>query len=279
MINVVTPSSLRERNTRIIQRRYMDTLWNLRIAKQLVAGDFKIRFRQTLLGLGWFVLPIILTFGISFASTGGSGNRYTSTGGDIFMRTLVGVTLWQLFTTTCTEPLRLVRRNRGMLLSFSSSGNIFLLAGAMSSILSFLFQSIPLFVIVFTSGREAAPVIYGLLLGAPAIVLAGAALACLMLPASLGMLDVRYGVPYLNWSLLFATPIFYEVHNSGIVGFVNRWNPMWHIVRPTIDLIDGKGLAPRNLAVGYLLAITFICTAEIYLRIKFRKAMVTMVPR
>jgi ABC-type polysaccharide/polyol phosphate export permease len=77
--------------------------------------------------------------------------------------------------------------------------------------------------------------------GLAAILASGMALACVTLPVSLVLLDVRYGVPLVQYAFLLATPVFYVMPNDGFVAQVNRVNPLTYLVPAVRDLATGGG--------------------------------------
>ena len=227
-------------------------------AWSFVRRDFRVRFGRTVFGMLWLLVPLFALVGLAMfvgRDTGlyeaGDSHRY-------FLQLLAGLVLWQLFADAWLEPMRIGRRANMVLRAVAFDRRVLLAAGVLSALVSF---AIKLPVLVAALAWYQVPVSASWLLvpaGLAVIVAAGVALACLTLPVSLTVLDVRYAMPMVQYLLLLATPIFYAAPAWGFVAAVNRINPLTYVVPPVRDLLTGPGSAAPVLVAAIAAAVVLL---------------------
>lgn len=226
----------------------------LRIAVALVVRDWRVRFRRTLLGMAWLCVPLLGLAALALSAGAATGLYEPGQAPHYLSRLMAGLVLWQLFADAWLEPMRLSRRAGPLLRAFSFDARALLLAGALSALAALAVRA-PLVVAAWwwfgiAPGPGAWAVAPGLLL----LVAAGATLACFTLPAGLVLHDLRYGMPYAQWALLAACPIFYERPAQGVLAKVVDLNPLSALVPPVRDLLLGTQAGP-SAATPLALAI------------------------
>lgn len=230
----------------------------LLVAWGFVLYDYRVRFGRTLFGMLWLLLPLFALVGVAMVIGRDAGLYEAGESHAYFVRLVLGLILWQLFADSWLEPMRLGRRANPVLRNVAFDKRIMLAAGALSALVAF---AVKLPVLIGALLWYHIPVSWDWLLlplGIVTIVAAGTALACLTLPVSLVLLDVRYAMPLVQYALLLSTPVFY-VSREGLVGHLNRVNPLTYLVPPVRDLLTGAGgvlpvLAPAA-AIIVLLAL------------------------
>lgn len=156
---------------------------------------------------------------------------------------------WQLMADSWLEPMRFARRIKLILISYQFDKNIILLAGILSAIFNFTIK-IPILLIALIYFDSIVSIN---LLIIPFLMLLtisfGTSLSCFITPLSLGLLDIRYSAPLIQYALLFATPIFYTQFESGIVALVNIGNPFTYVIPLYRDMILGISI---NIELFYI---------------------------
>lgn len=223
-----------------------------------VLYDYRVRFGRTLFGMLWLLLPLFALVGLAMAVGRDVGLYESGESRSYFVRLVAGLILWQLFADSWLEPMRLGRRTSAVLRNVAFDQRILLAAGVLSALVAFAVK-LPVLVGALVWYQNLPSWEWLLLpVGMLAIVAAGSALACFTLPASLVVLDVRYAVPLVQYALLLATPVFY-VSPAGLVGTINRLNPLTYLVPAVRDLLmSNAGALPvlaAAIAVAALLAI------------------------
>lgn len=259
--------------------------WFWRTSWALVLRDWRVRFRRTVLGVLWFLLPLLsvaaaaaylgVEAGLYDPSRAGGAGRYLA-------RLLAGLALWQLFAQAWLEPLRLSRRTATLLRCVPFDARVLLGAGALSALVVFALRLPMVLLVLFWFDPPPHPQAWMLplaVVGWAALVAAGAALACLCLPLGLVLPDVRYALPMLQLAWLVVTPVFHEPAPGSLLARVNQFNPLAALVpaaRDTLagDLLAGPALAHAGAAAGVVLLALLAGLAYFRSRIRLAVAYV-----
>lgn len=230
-----------------------------------VLHDYRVRFGRTLFGMLWLLLPLFALVGVAMAVGRDAGLYESGESHVYFVRLLAGLILWQLFADSWLEAMRLGRRANNVLRSVAFDQRIMLAAGVLSALVAFAIK-LPVLAAAMLWFRV--PLGWDALLlplGIATIVAAGCTLACLTLPVSLVLLDVRYAMPLVQYALLFATPVFY-ISREGLVGRVNVLNPLTYVVPPVRDLLTASASVLPVLAAAAALAVVLPLALRYYAR-------------
>lgn len=219
-----------------------------------VLHDYRVRFGRTLFGMLWLLLPLFALVGVAMVVGRDAGLYESGDSHGYFVRLVAGLILWQLFADSWLESMRLGRRANNVLRAVAFDQRIMLAAGVLSALVAFMIKLPVLagamlwFRMPFGWDSLLLPV------GVATIVAVGTTLACLTLPVSLVLLDVRYAMPLVQYALLFATPIFY-VSQEGLLGRLNLINPLTYVVPPVRDLLTGAGGTLPVFAAAAVVAV------------------------
>lgn len=230
----------------------LQTGWQL--AGMLAYRDLKAQFRQSILGWIWLVIPpIAWTVGMTvlrrnnLADLGATELYYPA-------YVLIGMALWQIFTTALRGPMSALQINKGILtkvrfpreslivaevlkLSVNVAVQFLLICGA------FIFYRLPL-----TPSFLALPVaIFGL-------VALGTVVGLLIAPLGMLYRDVGNMLPYITMGGLAITPVLFPmppVTNDGVFATVVRLNPVTPMVITAREFATGEALTqlPQFFAV------------------------------
>ncbi len=211
----------------------------LRVAAALVARDWRVRFRRTLLGMAWLCVPMLGLVALAVSLGPAAGLYEPAQASRYLVRLLAGLALWQLFADAWLEPMRLSRRAGPLLRAICFDPRALLLAGALSALAAFAVRLPLVLAALVWFGMAPGPGAWVLLPGLLLVAAAGAALACFTLPAGLVLYDLRYGLPLAQWVLLAATPVFYEPPTHGLLARVVGLNPLGVLVPGLRDLVLG----------------------------------------
>lgn len=238
----------------------------------LVQRDYRVRFRRTLLGVIWFLVPLFSMVFLAMYIGKDLGLYASRTSSVYFVQLLSGLMVWQLFADAWVEPLRLGRRANMLLRAVVFDEKTLLGAGVISSLIAFAIKLPVLISVIVYLGYPVHMTVFASPLALIGVLLAGSTMASLTLPVSLALLDIRYGVPFVQYLLLFATPILYPPPNGGLVAVINKFNPIAQIVVPARDVIVGDLLNTGKLVLPVLLITIIFIFALQYFQSKFRLA-------
>lgn len=247
-------------------KSFMSAAW------AVVMRDYRIRFRRTLLGVFWFLVPLFTLVAIAWFVGKDIGLYGASESGQYLLRLVAGLIVWQLFADAWLEPMRFARRASTILRSVTFDHRILLAAGGFSALLAFTIKIPVLLAALIWLQPVFAPSMLLLPLGVALLVAAGVAMACFTLPVSLALLDIRYAMPFVQYALLLATPIFYGPPEKGVIFWINQSNPFSYLVLPVRDLLTGH---PPSASIALATSLAVIATLVVglhYFRAKIHLA-------
>lgn len=238
----------------------------------LLLRDYHIRFRRTLFSFFWFLAPLFTLVGGAWL-IGKDVGWYDTHDSVAYLASLVaGLICWQLMIDAWLEPVRLARRVRPLLAAVNFDQRTLLGAGVMGALVAFAVK-LPVLLAVLYWSSSGWPTATGLVLvGLITLLAVGAALAAFTLPVSLALLDVRYALPFIQYALLVATPIFYSTPDEGIVQTINLVNPITYLVPPVRNLIVGEPTPASFVLWAALCALGLLLLGQKYFKAKIRLA-------
>lgn len=237
--------------------------------------DYRVRFRRTLLGIMWFFVPLFTLVAIALLVGTDLGLYPEGQARDYLVQLIAGLVLWQLLADSWLEPMRLARRANMILRSVAFDARVLLGAGALSALVAFaikvpiLIAALVWFEIPLTFSFVWFPV------AICSLVATGMVMACFTLPLSLALLDVRYVLPFAQYALLLATPIFYITPKVGLVAWINQANPFSYLVPPFRDALTGSSIAAVSILLPLVLVLSLLWLglryfqAKIYLAVAY----------
>lgn len=224
----------------------LETVWNRYdfLIKQLVARDFKTKYKRSVLGYLWSFLNPLLTMAVQyivFSTIFRSGIE------NFPVYLLSGIIMFSFFQEAVGQGLVAIVANASLITKVYMPKYIYPVTKVVSCSINLFISVIPLLIVTVLTG---API-------TKAIVLLPYALLCLLLfcigmsmllsTAMVFFRDTQYlwGIVSLAW--MYATPLFYpaEIIPSQF-RFIQTLNPIFHYVRfvRTI-LIDGVSPEPK----------------------------------
>lgn len=241
-------------------------------AWSLVMRDFRVRFRRTLFGMVWFLVPLFTLVAMALLVGKDLGLYAEGQSRNYLVQLLAGLILWQLLTDTWLEPMRIARRSNMILRTVAFDTRILLGAGVLSALVTFtlklpvLIAALIWFKIPFTYSIALLPISISILIAA------GLAMACFTLPISLALLDVRYAMPFVQFILLLATPIFYMSPDTGPVAWINKINPLSYLIPTFRDMLTGTLPNASKIFIPLFLVLCLLGLGLRYFQAKIRLA-------
>jgi len=109
MVEVVyTPESTQRHGWRLWSVMIKELINSGELIWRLILRDISVRYRQSVLGYAWAIIPAVVTVGISAFLTGSRVVSIGATAIPYVAYALWGISLWQLFSgclTACTNSL------------------------------------------------------------------------------------------------------------------------------------------------------------------------------
>ena len=184
---------------------------HLQLISLLVSRELTLRYKRSVIGIGWTLLNPILTslvlwlvFSYVFASRLPGDQQFAP-------YLMAGILLNSFFSQSLIQSAESIAGNSGLLTKIYIPPQIFAVAASLAALINFLIGLIPLTLVVFISGQSLALTLpLTLVIGACMTFFAsgiGLALATLYVRFD----DMRNIVNVLLMTLMYFTPVFYPV--------------------------------------------------------------------
>lgn len=242
-MNVTAPGVyIRSRTSWDEAQRFSSLLW------ALCLREIKGRYRRSLLGIFWAILPPVC-YTVVFSFIQGILN-IASEGVPYVLFAYSAMVPWAFFSTAVSRCGSSIASNAGIVKKVAMAHEVFPVAAVLTSLFDFLISAILLVGLLMWFH---VPLGWSLV-WLPVLVMSVAlfALAVGMLVAALGtfMHDVLFAVPLLMQFWLLATPIMYPLGQVP-----ERWQSIYAL-NPMVAIIEGfrsvmvKGVAPDLALLG-----------------------------
>jgi lipopolysaccharide transport system permease protein len=248
------PDAVLRRPARFARSLGRGLLASREVAWRLLVRDLRARYRQTILGYVWIVLPAVVTTLIwvylnnaNVLNTGDTDVPYP-----IFV--LVGTLLWQGFGEAVASPLRQLTMATNLVTKVNFPREALFVAGAADVALNAfvrLLVVIPVYVWYgVTPGWELLAFPFGFV----ALLAFGLGLGLWLAPIGVLYHDVERGIPVLLALWFLVTPIVYEVPHD----WVGRWMGGANLVTPLLVTTRGwmTGGSPALVGFGVMVVVS-----------------------
>ena len=226
--------------------------------------DIKVRYKQTIVGIGWAVFQPFMTmvvFSVFFGKLVGvpsDGIPYP-----IFVYT--GLLFLQLFSSALSDTSNSLISNSAIITKVYFPRIILPLADTANKFVDLFFASLALIFLMFYYGYI--PNLSGLLLIPVLIAITSAtAVGGGLVLASINVKyrDVRYVMPFFMQLLLFLTPVIYPSSIAGKYAWLLSFNPMTGVIKAARSGLLGTAPVGWYSLGASALAATVLLTAGIY---------------
>jgi lipopolysaccharide transport system permease protein len=198
----------------------------------LVWRDIKVRYKQTALGVGWAILQPLLTmvvFSVFFGRLAG----VPSDGVPYPVFAFCALVPWQLFAFCLTESSNSVVAQQRMISKVYFPRLIMPLAALGVGLADCAMASVVLLLLTLYYGIVPGPSVLVLPLWMLLAVASALSVGLWLSSLNVRYRDVRYTVPFLAQTWMFATPVAYP---SSIVP--EAWRPVYAL-NPMVGVVDG----------------------------------------
>ncbi len=267
-IVVHRPESQMRRPKQLLREMGRDLLASRELARQLMIRDISAKYRQSVLGLGWAVIPPVVTaIGFSFAKSGGVIN-IGDTGLPYPAYVMFSVTLWQTFVEALTGPVQAVSTASTMLSRVNFPREALILAKLGEVGFNF---AIKLVLIIGLFLWFKIPVGWSVFLAPVALIhliVLGTFLGLLLAPLSALYRDITMALTLITGLWLFLTPVVYPVPTTGLFGLIVKLNPVTPLLVTTRELATtGIVSDPQGFWIASVISIIGLFIAWIVYRL------------
>lgn len=218
----------------------------------LVWRDVKVRYKQTVVGIGWAIFQPFITM-VVFSIFFGSLVKVPSEGIPYPIFVYTGLLFWQFFSSSLSETSNTLISNAAIVTKVYFPRILLPIAGTVTKFVDFFFSALILVGLMIYYGYTPHP---SSIIVIPLIILItflGAVGGGLFLASiNVKYRDVRYVLPFFIQMLLFVTPVIYPPSIAGAYSWILAINPMTGVIKAARASI--LGTTPVN---WLLLAISF----------------------
>ena len=193
--------------------------------------DIKVRYKQTIIGIGWAIFQPFMTM-VVFSVFFGKLIHVPSDGIPYPIFVYTGLLFWQLFSSALSDTSNSLISNTSIVTKVYFPRIILPLADTANKYVDLFFSSLALIFLMFYYGYS--PHFFGIILIPVllAITSATAVGAGLMLASiNVKYRDVRYILPFFMQLLLFLTPVIYPSSIAGKYAWLLSLNPMTGVIK------------------------------------------------
>lgn len=258
---IYTPESELRRPAVLMSNMVRDLVNSHELAWRIFIRNISAKYRQTILGYLWAVLPPLLTSAIwIFLNTNNILNiRDVSVPYPLYV--LVGTILWQVFVNSINAPIRVVKDSAAMIAKINFPREALIFASVLEIVFNLAIQLFLLAVVfIYFKIPLSFSLIYGLG-GVVGIILVGMMAGILMTPISILYGDIQQGLPIILQPMFYLTPIVYSVPESGFGAILATYNPISPLIQFTRELLTtGKVicLVPSIMVCGVTAVMLFL---------------------
>lgn len=218
------------------------------LIRQLVARDFKTKYKRSVLGVVWSLLNPLLTMSIQYLVF---STLFRSDIENFVVYLLCGIVCFNFFNETAAMCLSSIVGNAPLINKVSVPKIVYPLSRALSSSINLLFSLIPLLFMLLVTKTPIRPSIF--LLPFPLLMLFAFSLGVGLILASMMVFfrDMQFLWGIFSMLLMYFTPVFYpETIIPASLMTVYKLNPLYHVLRFVRILLIG-GVSPEPKAYLY----------------------------
>lgn len=208
-------------------------LWEYReLVYFLVWRNLKVRYKQTLLGVGWVALQPLLAMGL-FSLIFGRLANIPSDGIPYPVFVFAGLLPWQYFSYALTESGNSLVANQHLITKVYFPRLIIPLAMILSGLIDLGIGLIVLGGIMWVVGIAPTWTLLTMPLFVGMLTVAALAIGLWLSALNVRYRDVRHTLPFFNQLWLFATPVAYSTR---LIPEEWRW---WYALNPLVSIVEG----------------------------------------
>nr|WP_253274188.1 ABC transporter permease [Myxosarcina sp. GI1] len=233
---IYTPESLTRHPKQMFYKMWRDLLASRELAWRLLVRDIKAKYRQSILGILWAIIPAVVTAAsFTFARESGVVN-IGATDLPYPAYVMFSMTLWQTFTEALNGPLQAVTSGKSMLARINFPREALILTKLGEVFFNF---GIKLILIILLFIWFKMPIGWSVIIAPVALIhliLLGTFIGLLIAPLGVLYQDFSKGITLATGFWLFLTPVVYPMPKQGLFGTIVNLNPVTPLLVTTREL-------------------------------------------
>ncbi len=251
----VTTTTIRPK--KLVSFKDLRELWQYReLLYFFTWKDFKVRYKQTSIGVLWAVFQPFLTM-VVFSVFFGGLLKVPSDGVPYPIFVYTGLLFWQFFSTALADTSNVLITNQPIITKVYFPRLLLPLSSVATKFVDFFIAAIILVGMMLYYNYT--PHLWGLLI-LPLLLLitfmASVGLGLTLAAINVKYRDVRYVLPFFIQILLFVTPVIYPAGIAGKYSYLLALNPMMGVIQSARAALLGTTVLNWTL-IGISFAATF----------------------
>ena len=220
------------------------------LMRQLVARDFKTKYKRSVLGILWSFLNPLLTMAVQYIVF---STLFRSDIPNFPLYLLTGIVCFNFFNEASNMTLQSIVGNAALITKVYVPKYIYPVSRVLSSMINLLLSLLPLFAVMLLTHTPFRPALLLLPFGLVCLVAFSLGVGFFLSTSMVFFRDTQFLWGVLSMLWMYLTPIFYpESIIPGQYMLLYKCNPLYHIIRFfRIVLMDGVSPEPK----AYLLCI------------------------
>lgn len=235
------------------------------LIRQLVARDFKTKYKRSILGVLWsFLNPLLMMCVQYFVFS----NIFKMDIPNFAAYLLVGTVMFNFFTEACGMALSSILGNANLITKVYVPKYIYPLTRIMSSLVNLAISLIPLILVCLVTGVQFQKSAVLALFFLFCLVIFCLGFGLLLSTSMVFFRDTQFLWGVLNMMWMYATPIFYpETILPEKFRFVLQVNPLYHFLKNArMCILDGLSPEPAIYVQCFLIALAMLLIGALVFR-------------
>ena len=235
------------------------------LIRQLVARDFKLKYKRSVLGVFWsFLNPLLMMLVQYFVFS----TIFKSDIPNFAAYLIIGTVMFNFFSEACGMTLTSILGNAGLITKVYMPKYIYPLTRTLSSLVNLAISLIPMVIVCVVTGVHLQKSAVLALFFFVCLFVFSLGLGMLLCTSMVFFRDTQFLWNVLNMMWMYATPIFYpETILSGNFKVVLQINPLYHFLKNARMCIL-EGLSPEPViyfqCMGIALAMLIVGAVVFY---------------
>lgn len=227
------------------------------LIRQLVARDFKTRYKRSVLGMLWSFLNPLLTMLVQYFVF---STLFKSNIPFFAAYLIIGVVMFNFFSESCGQTLISIIGNSSLITKVFVPKYIYPITRTMMSVINLGISLVPMLIVSVLTGVQLHKSCILSLFFMLCLVVFSLGLGMLLATSMVFFRDTQFLWGILSMVWMYATPVFYpETILPDNVRSVLRLNPLYHFIKNArICILDGISPEPMEYFRCFILALIML---------------------
>jgi len=228
------------------------------LAKQLAKRDINAQYRQSVLGVFWAFVPVLMSASVWIFLNGTGTIRMAETNIPYPLFVVIGTTLWSVFGDCLLMTISSVNANKSIITKINFQKEALITLGFIKLSFNLLIKlGLILVLMLFYKVSISASVIWFLPILLMAM-LAFISVGVLLTPIGILYHDVNRLIPVLMQVMMYLTPVVYNVPKDGLMKTIMQYNPLTYILNNLRNSLTGYDMQHTMILLGFTIITLFI---------------------